>query len=157
MENVNGIRFERDEWGRLVLIASDGQQHVGVEPVRCFPMSDPTSAIAFLDADGREVVTVTDMSQLNDAARRTLETELTSRDFVPVIQKIISTTNPSPPCQWSVMTDRGTTQFQLESEDDIRKLSPDRVVIADSNGVRYEIRNVRDLDAHSKRIVQRLV
>ena len=56
-----------------------------------------------------------------------------------------------------VETDRGATSFLLESEDDVRKLGPHRVMIADSNGIRYTIPDVRKLDSHSQRIVQRLV
>ena len=110
-----------------------------------------------MDSDGKEILTLPDMESLNPDARRILESELAARDFVPVIQKIISTSNPNPPCEWSVETDRGNTHFHLESEDDIRKLGPNRVMIADSNGIRYTIPNVRDLDAHTQRIVRRLV
>ena len=149
--------FDRDAWGRLILTLSDGKTFVGVEPVRCFPLSDPLKAIALLDSDGKEILTLPDLELLPDEPRRVLEAELAARDFVPVIQRIVSTTNPNPPCRWSVETDRGQTRFQLESEDDVRKLGPYRVLIADSNGIRYSIPDVRQLDSHTQRIVQHLV
>ena len=155
--SVGTLAFERDEWGRLVLKTGDGKTYVGVEPVRCFPLSDPEKAIALLDPEGKEILTLPDLDSLNPAAKEALRLELASRDFVPVIQKVVSASNPIPPCQWSVETDRGSTSFLLESEDDVRKLGPNRVLIADSNGIRYTIPDLRKLDSHSQRIVQRLV
>lgn len=154
--DIASLTFARDDWGRLVLKTADGQTYVGVEPVRCFPLSDPDKSIALLDADGHEIITFSDLNQLNDEARKLMTSELESRDFVPVIRKVLSTTNPNPPCRWAVETDRGETSFQLESEDDVRKLGPNRLMIADSNGIRYSIPDVRQLDATTKRIVQRL-
>ena len=157
MTDIAALTLDRDAWGRLILTLGNGQTHVGVEPVRCFPLSDPLKAIALLDPDGHEVLTLPDLDSLNAAARQLLELELTARDFVPVIQRVVSTSNPSPPCRWSVETDRGETSFQLESEDDIRKLGPHRVMIADSNGIRYTIPDLRQLDSVTQRIVRRLV
>ncbi len=156
MTDTTTLNFERDAWGRLILRLGDGQTHVGVEPVRCFPLSDPEKSIALLDSEGHEILTLPDLDSLNTTARELLKTELSSRDFVPVINRIISTSNPSPPCRWSVETDRGETSFQLESEDDVRKLGPHRVLIADANGIRYTIPDLRQLDPTTRRIVQRL-
>lgn len=157
MTDISELSFERDTWGRLVLKMANGTLHQGVEPVRCFPLSDPQKSIALLDAEGHEILTLSDLDSLNPSARQLLEAELTARDFAPVIQKIVAVTNPNPPCQWTVKTDRGETQFQLESEDDVRKLGPNRIMIADANGLRYTIPDLRELDSASKRIVQRLV
>ena len=156
MTDTTTLDFDRDAWGRLVLTMG-GQKHVGIEPVRCFPLSDPEKAIAILDPEGHELLTLPSLDSLNPTARKILESELIGRDFVPVIRRVISASNPNPPCRWSVETDRGETSFQLESEDDIRKLGPNRVMIADSNGIRYSIPDVRQLDAATQRIVQRLV
>ena len=155
MDNAS-LKFARDDWGRLVLKTADGATYVGVEPVRCFPLSDPDQSVALLDAEGHEIVTLPNLGELNDEARKLVLSELESRDFVPVIRKVLSTTNPNPPCRWSVETDRGATNFQLESEDDVRKLGPNRLMIADSNGIRYFIPDLRLLDSASRRIVQRL-
>ena len=157
MTDLHTMKFDRDAWGRLVVTFPDGSQHVGVEPVRCFPLSDPKKSIALLDPEGHELLTLPDLMGLTDEAREVLESELTAREFVPIIQRVISSSSPSPPCRWSVETDRGKTSFQLESEDDVRKLGSHRVMIADSNGIRYLIPDLNRLDPNSKRIVQRLV
>ena len=157
MSDLMELSFDRDPWGRLVLKLSTGQTHQGVEPVRCFPLSDPQKSIALLDVEGHELLTIPNLESLNPAAREFLETELASRDFVPTILRVLWTSHPHAPCRWTVVTDRGQTSFQLESEDDIRKLGSNRVLIADSNGIRYLIPDVRKLEPASQRIVQRLI
>lgn len=155
--DTQSLNFDRDAWGRLVLTMPDGREFPGVEPVRCFPLSDPEKTIALLDAEGHEIVTLPTLDSLNLEAKEILGAELKAREFVPVIRRVLHTTNPNPPCRWSVETDRGETSFQLESEDDIRKLGPHRVMIADVNGIRYSIPDTRQLDAATRRIVERLI
>ncbi len=151
------LTFHRDAWGQLVLSLPDGTRHSGVEPVRCFPLSDPMHAIALLDAEGREIFNLPSLDVLAPAARDILQRELAEREFVPVIRRIVATSSPNPPCRWDVDTDRGRTSFQLESDDDCRRLGPHAVLIADSNGIRYSIPDIDRLDAGSQRIVRRLV
>ena len=157
MTDTMTLKIDRDTWGRLVVTLGDGTTHVGIEPIRCFPLSDPNKSIALLDMEGHELLTLPSLDSLDAASRKVVESELAAREFVPVIQRVISTSNPNPPCIWSVETDRGPTKFQLESEDDIRKLELHRVLIADANGIRYLIPDIQKLDAASQKIVRRLV
>ena len=155
--DFNGLRFSRNVWGQLVLSLPNGAEHHGVEAVRCFPLTDPEGAIALLDAEGHELLNLARLDVLNPAALDVLQRELSEREFIPVIRQIISTTPSNPPCRWEVETDRGRTAFQLESEDDVRRLGPTGAIVADSNGIRYKIPNIDELDASSQRVIRRLV
>jgi Domain of unknown function (DUF1854) len=155
--NFAALKFRRDEWGQLVMTLADGTTHSGVEPVRCFPLTDPSHLIAILDSDGHEVLNLPSADILAPAARDILQQALAEREFVPVIHRIISASPPNPPCTWEVETDRGHTSFSLESDDDVRRLGQHGTVIADSNGIRYQIPNWNQLDPHSQRILRRLV
>ncbi len=73
MEQLN---LSVDTFGRLVLTDADGERHVGVEPVRAFPLSHPDRFVALVDERGREVFTVDDPSTLPPAVRSVLEAEL---------------------------------------------------------------------------------
>lgn len=151
------LAFERDCWGQLIMVLADGTRCVGVEPIRCFPLTDPENSIAIIDSEGHELLNLPSLGVLSPAAQEILRRELADREFVPTIQRILSTSTPNPPCRWEVETDRGRTAFQLESEDDCRRLGANGALIADSNGVRYSISNIDSLDAASQRIVRRLV
>ena len=47
------FNLARDEFGRLVLTMADGARHVGVAPVRAFPIHAPDEGISLMTADGR--------------------------------------------------------------------------------------------------------
>ena len=155
--NFAGLSFRKNEWGQLVLVMPDGAEHPGIDPVRCFPLTDPDHVIALLDPEGKEVICLPSLEVLNPESREFIRRELAERDFVPVIQKIMTTSAPYPPCIWNVETDRGKTSFHLESEDDIRSLDKSGIVIADSNGIRYKILDISKLDSTSRRIVRQVV
>ncbi|MCA1684426.1 MAG: DUF1854 domain-containing protein [Planctomycetia bacterium] len=151
------IRLSLDAWGRLVLSTDDGQQYVGVDPVRAFPISDPTSWVSFTDEHGREVFCLRTLDGLSAESRAFLERELSLRDFVPVIRRIVRVSGDSTPCDWEVETDHGRTRFTLDNEDDVRLLGPHRVMIGDSRKLRYQIPDTRSLDGHSRRLLDRYI
>src|SRR5262249_19529792 len=141
--------------GRLVLTFTDGPRHVGVTPIRGFPISDPQHGLSMVDAEGREIVWIDDLAQLVPAVRATLEAELSHREFLPQIQRVLSVSLQTDPCEWEVETDRGPTRFVLKSEDDVRRLGNRRALITDAHGIRYYIPDTAALDRQSRRILER--
>ena len=149
-----GIRLEVDAWGHLVLDTPDGH-FSNVEPIRAFPITEPTSWIAFCDSDGREILCLESMEGLDPEARRLLEDELALREFVPTIHRVIRVTAEGTPSDWEVETDRGPTRFTLDNEDDVRRLGPNRVMIIDARKLRFQVPDTRKLDSLSRRILER--
>ena len=145
----------RDPWGRLVLIDSEGRRHVGVEPVLAFPISDRDRWVCLVDAEGHELACVEDPGVLAPAVRQVLEEELAGREFLPILRRIISVTADSAPSTWVVETDRGPTRFALDSDDEVRRLGPDRALITDAQGIRYLVPDTKALDAASRRTLGR--
>lgn len=146
-----------DEFGRLVLILPDGRAAVGVEPVRAFPISDRDRFIAFCDAEGHEVYCLDSLSTLSHDDQRLLREELSLREFVPHIQRIARVTSEGNPADWEVVTDRGSTRFTVESDDDVRRLGPHKVMITDARKLRYLVNDLRALDHHSRRLLERFL
>ena len=147
--------LERDADGRLIVTDSDGRRHDNLEPIRAFPISDPDHWISLCDPSGREVVQVCDLQQLPPEQRELLQTELTRREFVPVIRRIVSISSLAEPCEWRVETDRGPTSFVLNSDEHVRKLGPDKALILDSHGLRYLVPDAKQLDSHSHKLLAR--
>ncbi len=155
MTSTPSFGLYRDAWGRLGLIDSDGRRHAEVEVLRMFPLSDAERWIAICDHEGHEIAAIEDPQQLPAEVRRTLQEELADRHFLPQITRILDVSPDTHPCQWQVQTTRGPTLFELASEDDVRALGPSKAVIADSNGIRYLVPDIRALDAGSRRILER--
>jgi hypothetical protein len=144
-----------DDFRRLTLIDADGCRHEDVEVIRAFPLSDPNCGISLFDSAGHEIVWIDRVSELPSAVRATLEAELSQREFIPTVQRIIRTTGTSEPSQWIVETDRGQTQFLLANEGDVRRLGDNRAMIIDTDGIRYLFADIGALDSHSMRILER--
>lgn len=150
--------LSRDPFGRLVFTGSDGSVHVGVVPVRAFALTAPNEGISLLSAEGKELLWASQLTDLPAEMRALLAEEFALRDFMPVIERIIAVSSFATPSTWQVQTDRGTTELILKSEDDIRRLKgPGALLIADGNGLHFLIRDRRQLDAHSQKILRRFL
>jgi Domain of unknown function (DUF1854) len=150
-----GFELRRDDWGRLILIDEFGVRHEGVEPIRAFPISDPTRWISLCDPLGEELLQVELLEDLPPSTRQTLLEELSRREFLPVIKRIVRVATETTPAIWEVETDRGPTQFTLDGEENVRRLGHDRALIIDARGIRYLIADAKTLDSHSRRILER--
>ncbi|MGC4061385.1 MAG: DUF1854 domain-containing protein [Aquabacterium sp.] len=147
----------RNAFGRLVFTGADGVAHVGVVPVRAFPIAAPDEGLSIVSTDGHELVWVDRLSALPAPVRALLEDELASRDFAPVIQSIRAVSTFSTPSTWTVDTDRGPTDFVLKSEDDIRRLGEGRLMITGGHGVSFIVPDRLALDRHSKKLLERFL
>jgi hypothetical protein len=153
----SGFTLERDSWGRVVLKDSAGQEHVGVAILRAFPVSEPHRAISICDRLGHEVAFIDSVEKLPAETRRMLEEEMSRREFMPTILRVLNNPRPTEPSQWRILTDRGETTIRLEREDDVRQLDERRVLVVDSNGIRYQVADLQKLDSHSRGVFDRLL
>lgn len=152
------FELHRDPLGRLVFVGPDGTAQEGVVPVRAFALTAPDEGIALLSAEGGELAWLPRLADLPSTQRSLIESELAQREFMPVIERILSVNSFATPSTWEIETDRGATHLLLKSEDDIRRLKgPGALLIADGNGIHYLIRDRRMLDAHSQRILKRFL
>ncbi len=150
------FELARNAFGRLVL-KNDAGVHEGVVPVRAFPVTAPGEGVALVSAQGRELAWIASLEGLPGAARILLEEALRDREFMPEILRLVSVSGNAAPCEWKVKTDRGETAFTLKSEDDIRRISPSALILTDSHGVNFLIKNPADLDRHSKKLLGRFL
>ena len=151
------FQLHRNPFGQLVFTGADGMEHVDVQPARAFPISTPGEGIALMTRGGKEVAWIPRLSDAPDAIRRLIEEELHGREFMPVIQRVRSVSGYATPSTWHVETDRGETTLVLNAEEDIRRLTPPTLLIMDSRGIQFLIRDPRTLDATSRRILERFL
>ena len=155
---VHAVPFDlgRDAFGRLVL-TMEGVSHQGVVPVRAFPIAAPDEGIALVGGDGHELAWVDRLEDLPEPQRGLVAEELASREFTPEIRRIVAVSGFVTPCTWTVETDRGNARFLLKSEESIRRLSPSSLLIADSRGIQFLVRDMRELDGGSRKVLDRFL
>lgn len=151
------FQLERHPSGQLLLVAGNGEQHLGVVPVRAFPVAAPDEGISLISSEGHELVWLERLSELPLPQRSLLEEELALRDFVPEITRLISVSSFGTPSTWVVETDRGGTSFVLKGEEDIRRLSRQSLLIAAGHGVHFSVKDMGALDRPSRRLLERFL
>ena len=152
------FQLVRTPFGELVWTGPQGQQVSGVMPVRAFPIQAPQDGIALVDPDGHEVAWFPQLDAIPQPARGLMEEELARREFMPVVQRVVSVSGFSTPCTWTVETDRGRTEFVLRGDEDIRRIgSAHALLIADAHGINYLVPDQFALDAYSKRVLDRFL
>jgi hypothetical protein len=151
------VKLHRNAFGRLVLTAADGTEHDGVVPVRAFPLAAPDEGLSLVSADGRELAWLDRLDALPAPQRALVEAELAQREFTPEIRRLISVSTFSTPSTWQVETDRGPTSFVLKGEEDIRRIDRQMLLIADSQGLQFMVRDLPAMDRQSKRLLERFL
>ena len=148
-------RLERAAHGRLDFVDAYGRRHGDVDVLRAFPVSAPDGPVVIVATDGSELAWIDPLAALDQPLRGLLETALSQREFLPVIERIESVSDGDP-TEWSVVTDRGPRRFSVAHVDDIVYAADGSASITDSVGVRYTIRQVSRLDVRSRRLLDRM-
>lgn len=151
------FQLRRNAFGRLVFEGADGIAREGVIPVRAFPISEADRGLSLVTGEGRELLWIERLAEVPAAQRALIEEELAGREFMPEIRKLASVSTFATPSVWSVETDRGPTRFTLRGEEDIRRLGPQTLLIADSHGIFYLVRDILSLDRHSRKLLDRFL
>lgn len=155
--STDDFTLTRNAAGRLVFTDARGVAHIGVVPVRAFPISAPGEGVSLLGDDGHELRWIAKLSEAPEAARVLIEAELAQREFMPEIIRINHVSSFATPSKWQVTTDRGDTELLLKAEDHIRRLAPATLLVTDGHGVSYLIRNLDIMDRHSRKLLDRFL
>jgi len=151
------IALYRNPHGQLCLTLPDGSRHAGLTPVRAFPIYAPQHGLSLVGQDGKEVLWIEHLDELDAAARELVEDALAQREFVPVIERIDAVDSISVPSHWQVVTDRGASTLVLKAEEDIRRLGPQHLLITSREGVQYRIPDLGQLDRASLKRIERFL
>lgn len=147
--------LHRDSLGRLVFVDAKGTSHIGVHPVRAFPITAASVGIGIVNQEGKEVCWYSNVADISKPELALIEEELAAREFMPVIEKITKVSTFATPSIWEIETDRGPTRIRLKGEEDIRRIAGNTLLIADSNGLQFLIKDAAQLDKTSKKFLDR--
>lgn len=152
--------LRKDAFGNLELVWSDHPVIERVTPVRPFPFSEPEHGLSFVDSDGHEVLWLDSINDLSTADRALVDEALAVREFMPVITRIDSVSSFNTPSTWQVETAQGKTQLVLKGEEHIRRINGmggNHLLISDNHGIQFLIKDVSQLDKHSRRLLDRFL
>ena len=151
------LKISHNAFGQLCYSDGDSRVHQPIAPVRAFPMSAPEAGISLVDARGHELVWIAHLDELDADSRAMLEAALARSEFMPEIRAIVDVSSYTMPSLWRVDTDRGETWLTLKGEEDIRRLSVTRLLIAAGNGVQFLIPDTQRLDKASRKRLERFL
>ncbi|MFZ6847082.1 DUF1854 domain-containing protein [Undibacterium sp. RuRC25W] len=151
------FELQRNSFGKLVLTNEANEIFDDVMPVRAFPIQSPLAGISIVLSDGREVAWIDQLSDLSLNSKNLVLEELEGREFMPEIHRINSVSSFALPCTWNVSTDRGETEFVLRGDEDIRRIGATSLLVTDNHGIQFLIRDMFEIDRHSRKILDRFL
>ncbi len=156
MSKLN-FEFDCDESGHWFYVSSQGVRYDQVIAVRAFPVAAPDEGVALVDVEGHELLWIAALNDLSTALRANVVRALTQREFMPRILKLRGVSSVVAPCTWDIETDRGDTSLLLKGEEDIRRLSATVLLVTDTHGVQFLIRDLAQMDRHSRKLLDRFL
>ena len=100
MKSLAKFELARNRWGRLDMTDENGTQYEDVSVVPLFPITEPRKWISIVAADGKEIASIENPEEYSSEIQEHLKNELTYRDFVPRISKVLHVSGTSEPCEW---------------------------------------------------------
>ncbi|MHB1354801.1 MAG: DUF1854 domain-containing protein [Anaerolineae bacterium] len=151
------LQFERNG-DTLSLTMTDGRRFPRVVLRSCFPVSQHTLLLSVRDATAEEqpeIGIIDDWMALKEGSLRAVTEEMTLHYFVPQITKITKVKKEFGFIYWTVDTDKGPKDFVMRDSvvHYAREVARDRWLIIDVNQARYEIPDVEQMDARSRKLV----
>ena len=159
IDSIPGNRewqLRRRSDARLVLTRKDdkgGGYETPVQVVCCFPWSRPQEYVSIRDDDGRELLLIESLTELEESQSRLVEDELAFRNFLTRITRIHAITRQMELYHWSVATSAGARSFLTRKHERPRHLDNGEAIIKDVYNDIYHIPKPKGLDAKSLRLL----
>ena len=154
---MNELQLRKSANGRLALYKNNSLVAEHVTPVLAFPFSAPQEAISIVDEYSREMAWVDKLDDLDADSRQLVDEYLSVREFRPIVLRITSVSTYSTPSIWTLETDKGPCKFELPSDESIRRLDGNRLVLTHANGMQFIVEDFFQLDKRSRQILARFM
>lgn len=152
------IKLFRHGNAELRMTIDGDRTYLRVTAARAFPLSEPEHYVSIIDVDGSEIGLFCDLAKLGHETLRLVEEELQKRYFMPIISFIHNIKSEFGTIYWDVETDKGPRQFVVRNlRESVFEVSPNRYLIQDVDGNRFEVRDASALDKRSRSSLERLL
>jgi hypothetical protein len=142
----------------LRLTVADTKSYAIVRPVWAAPLSRPNTYLALLDSKGEEITLIADPTQLPEESWLAVQEELRRRYLTANVTAILSARVEYGATYWRVETDRGAREFVTQSlQENAIWLSDHHLLLVDVDGNRFELPDIRALDAQSQTYIHSIL
>lgn len=149
--NPATTRFERAPDSTLRVEVEGDRCGLRLQVLRGFPLKFPEQFIVLRDGDNKEIGVLEDLKQVPQPAQGWLREELFRRYFLPQVEIIHDITERFGTTVWDLETDRGRRTVTTNAMNEATfEIEPNRFLITDVEGNRYEVRDLTTLDANSR-------
>ncbi len=156
--NANNLTIFYEPKDRLRLTINDDRSYMTVKPVWSAPLSQPGKYLSFLNAKGDEIVMVANPKDLDNESLEAVQEELHRRYLTATVHKIIHAKVEFGATYWHVLSHRGERDFVTQSlQENAIWLSEHHLLLLDVEGNRFEIPDVRELDATSQEYIHSIL
>ena len=129
-----------------------------VRVARAFPLSDPGKYIGLRDGDDKDIGILETLHGLAAESCAVIDEELARRYFTPQITQVLTVSEEFGVVNWDVETTKGPRRFLVRNmKDNSYPLGPNRLMMTDSDGNRYEISDVRSLGPKAGAILSKIM
>jgi hypothetical protein len=156
--NPSDLKLFYEPKDRLRLTVGSDRSYPTVRPVWAAPLSRSHQYLSLLDGKGDEIVTICDLSELPEDSREAVLEELRRRYLTAVVTQILHAKVEYGATYWRVETDRGARDFVTQNlQENAMWLSDHHLMLLDVDGNRFEIPDVRKLDARSRAYIHAIL
>jgi Domain of unknown function (DUF1854) len=122
------------------------------------PLSRPGKYVSLLNGKGEEIRMLPDLEALDPTSRAVAERELQRRYLTSRIQRVVSLKQEFGVTYWEVDTERGRRDFVVRDlQENCVWLSESHLLLIDVDGSRFEIPDRRELDEHSRLLLENIL
>ncbi|MBV9848160.1 MAG: DUF1854 domain-containing protein [Armatimonadetes bacterium] len=143
---------------RVRLTLNDDRSWREVRIARAFPFSEPDRYIGLRDGADKDIGLIENPGLLDEESCAVIEQELARRYFTPQIQRVVSVKEEMGTVTWEVETDRGARRFVVRNlRDSTFPLGPNRLMMTDTDGNRYEFPDVTALGGKAYQVLVKVL
>ena len=146
-------RILREDLFLVRLEKENGEILRELEPKQLFPMTRPNEYISLLEDGNREVAVIRSLQELSAESAQALEDCFREIYLIPKIRKVTHCSAKFGTMNFTVETDKGIVSFRIRNTNSDIKTLGNRILFRDSNDNRYELPDIRKLDAQSLKLL----
>ena len=153
---VEGSEIKLTTRDRILVDAEffGGGKKEGLQPRRLFPISGLTRYIALMDEEGEAVCIISNLDNLMPESRKAIASALEEYYMIPKILKVTKWKEKYGNHVWTAETTHGLVDIEItDTSNHVKKLFDDRVLVKDASDNRYEIPDLKTLDANSLKLI----